>query len=104
MYAIIRTGGKQYRVAEGDTVFVERDILASAEDGNVTFSDVLMIGGDNPVIGAPLVANAAVRGEIIREFRADKIIVFKKKRTKMYKRKQGHRQDLVAVRVGAIES
>lgn len=103
MFAIIRTGGKQYRVAEGETLYVERDVLGAATDGAVSFGEVLMIGGDSPQVGAPLVKGASVRATILREFRGDKIIVFKKKRTKQFKRKHGHRQDLVALRVESIE-
>ena len=102
MYAVIRTGGKQYRVAAGDTLRVERDILASANDGKVTFGEVLMVGGDEARIGAPLVDGASVSGTLLREERGPKIIVFKKKRRKQYKRKHGHRQDLVQVRIDAI--
>jgi large subunit ribosomal protein L21 len=103
VFAVIRTGGKQYRVAEGDTVNVERDVLATADGTTVSFGDILMIGGDQPKVGAPLVEGAKVTGTVLSELRGEKIIVFKKKRTKQYKRKQGHRQDLVAVRIDRIE-
>ena len=102
MYAVIRSGGKQYRVAEGETVKVERDVLASAKDDQVTFGEVLMLGGDTPKVGAPLVSGASVLGTLIREERGEKVIVFKKKRRKQYKRKHGHRQDLVEVRIDSI--
>lgn len=103
MYAVIRSGGKQYRVAEGQTVKIERDILASAKDNQVTFGEVLMIGnGDAPKIGSPLVSGASVIGTLVREERGEKVIVFKKKRRKQYKRKHGHRQDLVEVRIDSI--
>lgn len=104
MYAIIRSGGKQYRVAEGDLLTVERDILASAKDDNkVTFSEVLMVGGDQPKIGAPTVQGASVLATVLRESRGEKIIVFKKKRRKHHtKRKNGHRQDVVEVRIDSI--
>ncbi len=92
MYAIIRSGGKQYRVAEGDVIRVERDVLGVAEDEKVTFSDVLMVGGDQPQVGAPTVSGASVSATIVRESRGEKIIVFKKKRRKNHtKRKHGHR-------------
>jgi large subunit ribosomal protein L21 len=104
VYAIIRSGGKQYRVAEGDLLRVERDILASAKDDNkVTFSEVLMVGGDQPKVGAPTVQGASVLATVLRESRGEKIIVFKKKRRKNHtKRKNGHRQDIVEVRIDSI--
>ena len=103
MFAIIRSGGKQYRVAEGETVLVERDVLGSVEDNKVTFGDVLMIGGDKPLVGAPTVSGASVSATVVRETRGDKIIVFKKKRRKNHtKRKHGHRQDLVEIRIEEI--
>ena len=103
MYAVIRSGGKQYRVAEGDTVSVERDVLANADGETVSFGEVLMIGGDQPKVGAPLVEGASVRATILGEERGEKIIVFKKKRRKQYKRKHGHRQDLVQLRIDSIQ-
>ncbi|MEO6260805.1 MAG: 50S ribosomal protein L21 [Thermoanaerobaculia bacterium] len=103
MYAIIRSGGKQYRVAEGETLSVERDILGTANKDKVTFNDVLMVGGDQPQLGAPLISGASVVATVLRESRGDKIIVFKKKRRKNHtKRKHGHRQDLVEVRIDSI--
>jgi large subunit ribosomal protein L21 len=102
VYAVIRSGGKQYRVAEGETVKLERDVLASAKDDQVTFGEVLMLGGDTPKVGAPFVSGASVLGTLIREERGEKVIVFKKKRRKQYKRKHGHRQDLVEVRIDSI--
>jgi large subunit ribosomal protein L21 len=103
VFAVIRSGGKQYRVAEGDTLQVERDVLALAKDNQVTF-DVLMLGGDTPKVGAPLVEGASVVATLLREERGQKVIVFKKKRTKQYKRKHGHRQDLVHVRIDRIQA
>lgn len=104
MYAIIRSGGKQYRVAQGDRLQVERDVLGSADNNKVTFSEVLMIGGDDqPRIGAPTLAGASVLATVLRESRGEKIIVFKKKRRKNHtKRKHGHRQDLVELRIDSI--
>ena len=103
MFAIIRTGGKQYRVAEGDTLLVERDVLAGAEGEKVSFGEVLMVGGDKPQVGAPFVSGAAVKATIVGESRGDKIIVFRKKRRQHHiKRKQGHRQDLVQLRIDSI--
>ena len=103
MYAIIRSGGKQYRVAEGELLRVERDVLGTADKNKVTFSEVLMIGGDSPKVGAPTVPGASVLATVLRESRGQKIIVFKKKRRKNHtKRKHGHRQDLVELRIDSI--
>ncbi len=103
MYAIIRSGGKQYRVAAGDRLQVERDVLGSAEQDKVTFSEVLMIGGDQPKVGLPTVEGASVVATVISELRGEKIIVFKKKRRKNHtKRTHGHRQDVVDVRIDSI--
>lgn len=103
MYAIIRSGGKQYRVAEGDRLQVERDALGNADQDKVTFNEVLMIGGDQPKVGSPTVQGASVVATVVRETRGDKIIVFKKKRRKNHtKRTHGHRQDVVEVRIDGI--
>ena len=103
VFAVIRSGGKQYRVAEGETLFVERDVLGTASKDKVTFSDVLMIGGDKPKVGSPTVSGASVIARVVRESRGDKIIVFKKKRRKNHtKRAHGHRQDLVELRIEEI--
>ena len=105
MYAVIKSGGKQYRVAEGDTVQVERDVLGSLEGDKVSFDQVLMIGGDSPRIGSPMVQGASVSGVVLRELRGPKIIVFRKKRRQHHiKHRQGHRQDLVAVRIERIKA
>ena len=104
MYAIIKSGGKQYRVAEGDRIQLERDVLGGADQEKVTFSDVLMVGGDNPKVGDPHVKGASVLATVLGENRGEKIIVFKKKRRKNHtKRKHGHRQDLVEVRIDSIK-
>jgi large subunit ribosomal protein L21 len=104
VYAIIQSGGKQYRVAEGDRLQVERDVLGGAEENKVTFSQVLMIGGDQPKVGLPTVSGASVLATIIGELRGEKIIVFKKKRRKNHtKRMHGHRQDVVEVRIDSIK-
>jgi large subunit ribosomal protein L21 len=104
VYAIIRSGGKQFRVAEGDVVRVERDILGSADKDKVTFSDVLMVGGDKPQVGSPTVQGASVLATVLRQSRGDKIIVFRKKRRKNHaKRKHGHRQNLVDIRIDSIK-
>jgi large subunit ribosomal protein L21 len=103
VYAIIQSGGKQYRVAAGDRLKVERDVLGSAKEDKVTFSEVLMIGGDQPKVGIPTVEGASVLATIVSEMRGEKIIVFKKKRRKNHtKRTHGHRQDVVEVRIDSI--
>ena len=102
-YAVIRTGGKQYRVSEGDVVKVEK--LTGEVGEKITLDNILFIGGDGEAkIGAPLVANAKVTGEIVDQLRAKKIIVFKKKRRKSYSRQQGHRQYLTALKITGIEA
>ena len=101
-YAVIRTGGKQYRVSQGDIVKVEK--LPGEVGEKITLADVLLIGGDGEAkIGAPLVANAKVTGEIVDQLRAKKVIVFKKKRRKSYSRQQGHRQYQTALKILDIE-
>jgi large subunit ribosomal protein L21 len=100
-YAVIRTGGKQYRVAPGDVVRVER--LAGDVGAAVEFTEVLLTGGDGAVrIGTPLVDGARVRGQIVEQGRARKVLVYKKKRRKNYRRRHGHRQSITAVRVTEI--
>jgi large subunit ribosomal protein L21 len=103
LYAIIRSGGKQYRVAQGETLLVERDVLGNADQEKVTFNEVLMVGGDQPKVGGPTVSGASVSATVVRESRGPRIIVFKKKRRKNHtKRKHGHRQDLVQLRIDSI--
>ena len=97
MFAVIRTGGKQYKVAAGDVLEVER--LPGEEGGAITFSDVLMAGDR---IGTPLVSGASVMGEIVAQHRAPKVVAFKKKRRKDTHRKRGHRQLLTRVRITDI--
>ena len=102
-YAVIRTGGKQYRVSEGDFVKVER--LAGAVGDTVTLGDVLFVGGNGEVkIGSPLISNAKVTGEIVSQTKAKKILVFKKKRRKSYSRQRGHRQYQTTLKITAIEA
>ena len=102
-YAVIRTGGKQYRVSEGDVVRIEK--LDGEVGEKVTMGDVLFVGGDGEAkIGVPLVANAKVTGEIVDQLRAKKIIVFKKKRRKGYSRQRGHRQYQTALKITGIEA
>ena len=88
-YAVIRSGGKQYRVMEGDTVRV--DLLTGAAGDKIKFDDVLMIGGDEPKIGKPKVAGASVEGEIVGEAQGKKLVVFKFRKRKRSRKKAGHR-------------
>ena len=100
MYAVIKTGGKQYRVTEGQSLRVEK--LLGDPGQNVIFNDVLMLGGEQTKIGQPTVPNAKVEARIMRHDRADKIIVFKFRRRKNYRRKQGHRQPYTELKITAI--
>ncbi len=100
--AVIRTGGKQYCVAEGDTVTIEK--LEGEPGTKVEFTDVLLVTGDKPKVGKPTVAGAKVSGEIVQQGRGEKITTFKFKRRKRYHRKMGHRQDLTAVKITGISS
>jgi len=101
MFAVIKTGGKQYSVSAGDIITVMA--LDGAPGDKVTFDEVLMVGGDAPKIGAPTVAGAKVSGEIAEQARSAKSISFKKRRRQNSKRKRGHRQDLTLVKITAIE-
>lgn len=102
MYAVIRTGGKQYRVSEGDTLRVEK--LPGAVGETLKFEEVLMLGGDKVSIGAPLVKGAAVSAQITAQGRDKKIIVFKIRRRKNYRRKNGHRQPFTELKVTGISA
>ena len=103
MYAVIETGGKQYRVNEGDVIRVEK--LPADVGSNIGFDRVLMVGqGDQVRVGTPLVDGASVTGTVVEQDRGRKIIVFKMKKRKNYRRKQGHRQDYTGVRIEKIES
>jgi len=101
MYAVIETGGKQYRVTEGDTLFIER---LDAEAGNeVKFDRVLaIIDGETVNFGAPTVSGAAVTAEVLKNGKAKKVIVYKMKPKKNYRRKQGHRQPYTQVKINKI--
>lgn len=101
MFAVVKTGGKQYRVSKGDVIVIER--LAGTAGDTVTLDHVLMMGDDKKVdVGTPLVKGGVVTAEIIEQARGDKIIVFKKKRRHNYRRKRGHRQDLTVLRITDI--
>lgn len=100
-YAIIRTGGKQFRVAPGEVVRVPS--LADKNEGDQVEFEVLVAGGDDGVrIGAPTVEGARVTGTVVKQGRGPKIIVFKFKRRKQYKRKRGHRQGFTAVKIDSV--
>jgi large subunit ribosomal protein L21 len=102
MFAVIRTGGKQYRVAPNDIIKIERII---AEPGDIVeLGDVLLLGGGDggPRAGSPLIAGALVAAEVVEHTRGDKVVVFKKKRRTNYRRKRGHRQALTALRITEI--
>ncbi len=100
-HAVIRTGGKQYRVTQGDLVRIEK--IEGAAGDKVTFDEVLFLGGDSPKFGSPLVSGAKVSGEIVSQGRGEKIIIFKFKRRKKYRRKQGHRQSFTAVKITEVQ-
>ncbi|MBU5440017.1 50S ribosomal protein L21 [Tissierella sp. MSJ-40] len=101
MYAVIETGGKQYRVQEGDTVFVEK--LDVKEGDTVDFSKVLLVSKEgNVVVGKPYVDGAKVEGTVLEQGKAKKIVVFKYKAKKNYRKKQGHRQPYTKVKVEKI--
>ena len=103
MYAIIRAGGKQYRVEQGDTIYVET--LATPAGEKVRLQEVLLVGGDSGAqVGAPHVANAAVVATVLEQGRDHKIRVFKYKKRKHYRRTRGHRQSYTALRIDTIEA
>ena len=98
--AVFRSGGRQYRVAEGDTVKVDR--LAGNPGDKVVFDDVLLIDGEKPKIGKPTVRGAKVRAEIVAQGRDKKIVVFKFKRRKQHRKKAGHRQAYTQIKIATI--
>jgi large subunit ribosomal protein L21 len=101
MFAVIRTGGKQYRVAPNDIIEVEK--IAGKPGDIVELAEVILLGGDGgPKTGSPTIAGAMVAAEVLAQTRGDKIVVFKKKRRKNYRRKKGHRQALTALRITEI--
>lgn len=104
MFAVIRTGSKQYKVSEGDLIDVE--LLEGAEPGKSTvFNDVLLVSnGDAVSVGKPTVAGASVTGEVMGEVKGDKVIAFKYRRTEGYHRTVGHRQRYLRVKIGKIKS
>jgi len=101
MYALVKTGGKQYRVSKDDTILVER--LSAEEGEQIILNDIVMLGdGDKVTIGTPLVDGAGVSATVVRQTRGPKIIIFRRKRRKNHRRTQGHRQDLTLLKINDI--
>lgn len=100
MYAVIETGGKQYRVSTGDIIKIER--LSADEGSSVTFDRVLMVGGETPKVGSPIVEGGVVTAEVEAHGKADKVTIIKFKRRQKYRRKNGHRQQYTQVRITDI--
>jgi large subunit ribosomal protein L21 len=100
MFAVIRAGGKQYRVAPEDVIRIDR---VSGEPGEIVeFGEVLVVGGDKPELGVPTVAGATVAGEVLQHQRGDKVIAFKKRRRKNSRRKRGYRHEFSLIRITEI--
>jgi len=102
MYAVIKTGGKQYKVAEGDLLKIEK--LDGAVGDSVEFEEVLLIGGDDVKVGTPLVAEAKVKAQIVEQGKDKKILVFHMKRRKTHRKLNGHRQPITRVKITGIEA
>ncbi|NLL93878.1 MAG: 50S ribosomal protein L21 [Clostridiales bacterium] len=102
MYAIIATGGKQYKVSEGDIINVEKLGVEAGE--KVTFDQVLLVSGDDVKVGAPTVNGASVEADVINNIKGKKVIVYKYKRKTGYHKKHGHRQQLTAVKITKINA
>ena len=103
MYAVVKTGGKQYRVTKDDTILVEK--LDAGEGQTVTLSDVMLLGDDDKVtVGTPVVADASVEAQVVSQTRGPKIIIFRRKRRKNHRRTQGHRQDLTLLKITDINT
>jgi large subunit ribosomal protein L21 len=101
MYAVIKTGGKQYRVKEGDLLEIEK--LGAEKGRKINFDQILLIEDEGRVlVGTPVVENAVVRAEVVENIKGDKVLIFKKKRRKQYRRTKGHRQELTKVRIEKI--
>jgi len=99
MFEVIKTGGKQYRVTKDDVIAIEK--LEADAGATIVFNEVLTLGDQ---VGAPRVANAQVTAEVVRQFRDDKVIIFKKNRRKNYRRRNGHRQHLSVLRITDIRA
>lgn len=102
MFAIVKTGGKQYTVAENDVIVVEK--LAGEAGSEITLEDVLLVGEEgNTKVGTPLVSGASVTAEVIEQGKGDKVVIFKKKRRQNYRRTKGHRQEQTVLRIKSIK-
>ncbi len=103
MYAVVATGGKQYKVEEGDILEIEK--LAGEVGSEITFDRVLMVSdGDDVSLGQPVIDGAVVSGHIVEQGKEKKVIIFKRKRRKRFRRKNGHRQMFTAVKIGSIKA
>jgi len=102
MFAVIRTGGKQYKVAKDDVLTIEK--VAGDVGSALTLGEVLMVGGDQPKAGSPLVKGALVTAEIVAQGRGEKVVAFKKKRRKNTHRKRGHRQPFTEIKITDIKA
>lgn len=103
MFAVVKTGGKQYRVEKDDIIKVEKLDVEAGD--TISLDDVLMVGKEgSPKVGTPLVKGASVKAEVVAQDRGPKLIVFKKKRRQNYRRKKGHRQDLTVLRIKEIKA
>ncbi|HWD48826.1 MAG TPA: 50S ribosomal protein L21 [Rhizomicrobium sp.] len=102
MFAVIRTGGKQYKVAKDDVLTIEK--LDGEEGAKITFGEVLMLGGDKPKHGLPLVSGASVTAEVVSAGKGEKVVAFKKRRRKNTHRKRGHRQHFTKVKIVSISA
>ncbi len=101
-YAVIKTGGKQYRVSEGDKIRVEK--LPGDVGAEISFDEILMVGGDKVAVGTPTVSGASVKAKIVAQDRGKKIIVFKYRRRKNYRRKTGHRQPFTELVITGVSA
>ena len=103
MYAVVKTGGKQYRVAKDDTILVEK--LEADEGAQITLDEVMMLGdGETVTVGRPTVANASVEAQVVSQTRGPKILIFRRKRRKNHRRLRGHRQDLTLLKITDIST
>ena len=103
MYAVIRTGGKQYKVEKGSILDIEK--IDTGDDSMVEFNDVLMVSdGENTTLGEPVVENAVVKGQVLDRGKGKKTLVFKYKRRKGYRKMKGHRQQFTRVKIDSIEA
>jgi large subunit ribosomal protein L21 len=102
MFAVIRTGGKQYKVAKDDVISIEK--LDGDAGAKITFGEVMMLGGDSPKHGAPLISGASVTAEVLDQGKGEKVVAFKKRRRKNTHRKRGHRQSFTKVKITGISA